>query len=50
MRNNKRIIELRNGKRVERAIRTNKDGWRYIVYNGHRIGVKFGYGCCWYEE
>lgn len=49
MRNNKRLIVLRTGKRIERTIRTNKDGWRYIIYNGYRIGVVF---CCgyWYEE
>lgn len=49
MRDNKSLIELRNGKKVERVIRTNRDGWKYIVYNGYRIGVKFLCGY-WYEE
>ena len=47
--NNKVLVTLRNGKNVERTLRINKDGWRYIVYNGYRVGVIF---CCgyWYEE
>lgn len=49
MRNNKRLIVLKTGKRVERTIRTNKGGWRYIIYNGHHIGVVFSCGY-WYEE
>lgn len=46
---NKILVTLRNGKKVERTLRINKDGWRYIVYNGYRVGVIF---CCgyWYEE
>ena len=46
--NNKRLITLRSGKRVERTIRTNRDGWKYIVYNGRNIGVVFYCGY-WYE-
>lgn len=47
--NTKSTIILRSGKKVERTIRTNKDGWHYIIYNGYRIGVVFSCGY-WYVE
>lgn len=47
--NRKRLVTLRTGKRIERTVRMNKDGWKYIIYNGYRIGVKFICGY-WYEE
>lgn len=48
-RDNKRTITLKNGKKIKRVIRTNKDCWHYVIYNGYRIGVAFYCGY-WYEE
>lgn len=45
---NKRRIHLRSGKVIERVVRTNKDGWHYVIYNGRHIGVAFACGD-WYE-
>ena len=47
--NTKSTVILRGGKKVERTVRKNKDGWHYIIYNGYRIGVAFYCGY-WYEE
>lgn len=38
--NDRVIVELKNGKLVERKLRYNAQGCKYIVYNGYRIFVE----------
>lgn len=39
--NDKITVILKNGKQVKRTLRTNSNGWTFVVYNGQRIGVEF---------
>ena len=43
MRDDKVTVELRDGKKVERKLRRNKQGFRYIKYLGFYIFVEY---CC----
>ena len=44
----RRQIKLKNGKTVERVIRSTPQGRTYIVYNGYNRDVAFYCGY-WYE-
>ena len=45
----KETVYLKNGKKIQRVVKRDKDGYTVVIYNGCEIYVKL-HGGVWFEE